>query len=429
MNKLAVVVLRNNLRSIDNAPLLQAQKLYKNIVCIYPLEILDGTYLGFKQCGEYRKEFIRQSLENLCINLDKLNISLYLVSNISKSLALLAQSFEIEIFYEKEVGTQELAFERLLQKYKTQSFFNQTMVEAFSFDYSKSFSHFRKKAQNLQIPKALAQASYQKENIRTFEIQNETLTKGKKRILFFGGEDEAAKRVDYYLSKHLHDYYDTRSLVDGTDISTQLSAYLSVGAISARMVYEKIKQYENKTGTSKSSYWIYFELLWRDFFHLVMLQSKNKLFLKQGLFENAFDFKKKKEDLEIFFQAKTRLDIIDAGVKELTQTGWISNRVRQLLASYFVKNMGLDFRYGAAFFEHYLIDYNPASNYGNWCYQAGVGNDKTYRVFDPIKQSRQYDGAPYVRKWLKREEKLPNFDYQKMSEEVKANIFKYHQGP
>ncbi|PHO16618.1 hypothetical protein CPH92_00850 [Malaciobacter marinus] len=71
-----------------------------------------------------------------------------------------------------------------------------------------------------------------------------------------------------------------------------------------------------------------------------------------------------------------------------------------------MKNLGIDFRIVAAFFESYLIDYNPASNYGNIAYQAFVGNDKTYRVFDVIKQSKQYGGRVYTNKWLNKNQIL-----------------------
>lgn len=127
--------------------------------------------------------------------------------------------------------------------------------------------------------------------------------------------------------------------------------------------------------------------------------------------------------MEQFFSANTGIDIIDAGVVELKTTGFISNRQRQLLASYFVKNLGLDFRYGACFFEEYLLDYSPASNWGNWAYQAGVGNDTKYRVFDPIKQSNMYGGREYIKKVLGKDETLPSFDYKKMAEKVKGEVF------
>ncbi|WP_129502728.1 MULTISPECIES: FAD-binding domain-containing protein [Malaciobacter] len=119
-----------------------------------------------------------------------------------------------------------------------------------------------------------------------------------------------------------------------------------------------------------------------------MYYSKNALFLKKALQDKDYNFKTTKSLINNFINANTCIDIIDASIVELKSTAWLSNRNRQLVASYLIKNLGIDFRIVAAFFESYLIDYNPASNYGNIAYQAFVGNDKTYRVFDVIKQSK-----------------------------------------
>ena len=98
-------------------------------------------------------------------------------------------------------------------------------------------------------------------------------------------------------------------------------------------------------------------------------------------------------------------------------------RNRQLVASYFVKNLGLDWRFGAAFFESFLLDYNPASNYGNWVYQAYVGNDSSYRIFDIQKQSNMYNGDDYINKWLEKPKSKININYEKMIVEVKNEVF------
>lgn len=423
--KLAVVIFRNNLRLRDNKALLSAQKENTNLLCLYPLEILEGFEYGFEKCGSFRKEFIKETLLSLHSDLDQHNISLYCVEDISQTLQKLHNQFDVEIYYAKEVGSQEESFEKKLQCYKHQSFFDQTMLEPFSFEYKKSFSHFRKKAEKLDVLKSCKKIDIQINNIRAFDIHNKKLTKNLRPKVCKGGETNALERVDFYLQNHIHTYYETRSLISAKDHSTMFSPYLSVGSLSPRILHEKLKQYEKELGASKSSYWIYFELLWREFFHQVMLQTPKELFLKKGLQGKSYPFITDQKQLNLFFDANTGVDIIDAGIKQLKTTGWISNRQRQLLASYFVKNLGLDFRYGAAFFEKYLIDYNPASNYGNWSYQAGVGHDKTYRVFDPVLQSKRYDGAKYVQKWLHKEEEHPKFDYKKMAQTVQKQIFQY----
>ena len=429
--KLNIVVFRNNLRIDDNYALFNALENKENVLCLYPLEILEGANLGFKRCGNFRKKLIFQAITQLKESLNEKNIPLYCVKDISSSLKALFSDYSIKIFYEKEVGTQELQFEQKLENFHYESFYKQTMIEAFDIDVSKSFSNFRNKVEKalktnkMQIQKPLEFEIQEQKETLNLKIDDEKLEVLSENLILNGGEKEAFKRVDEYLSKYIHKYFDTRSLVDGFDNSTKFSIYLSIGCISARRVYQKLKEYESKSYESKSSYWIFFELLWRDYFHLIMKQSSNKLFLKTGLMENeSYDFSTNKQKLQEFFDAKTGIDIIDAGVVELKTTGWVSNRLRQLLASYFVKNLGLDFRYGAAFFQEYLLDFSCASNYGNWAYQAGVGNDKKYRVFDPVKQSKVYKGKVYIKKFLNKEETLPSFDYAKMALKVKEEIFK-----
>ena len=156
---------------------------------------------------------------------------------------------------------------------------------------------------------------------------------------------------------------------------------------------------------------------------MVMKYSENKLFLKSGIKEINYNFKKDEKSLKSFFTATTGVDLIDASINELKSSGWISNRNRQIVASYFVKNLGLDWRIGAAFFESLLVDYNPASNYGNWAYQSHVGNDSSYRIFDIERQTQMYNGKDYINKWLNKEKSKENIDYRTMAEVVKKEVF------
>ena len=422
--KLSVIVFRNNLRIDDNLSLQSACESSDRVLALYSLEILEGEAFGFKKCNIFREKFIKESLLNLQKNLLKFGIKLCIVNNIEKSLEKLAKEYELTIHFDEEVGTEEKDFENKLKNYSYKSFFSQTLIDIFDFDYKKSFSAFRKKAEKQNISQAINFMKKKKTvsfdsipiNIPSVQIENPNA------ILFKGGEDEAIKRVDYYLD-FIHEYKTTRNEMSGFDNSTKFSPYLAIGCISPRRVYEKLKRKETETYESNSSYWIYFELLWRDFFHLVMKNSGNRLFLKSGLKEIDFNFKNDEKLLENFLNANTKIDIIDASIIELKTTGWLSNRNRQLVASYFVKNLGLDWRIAASFFESYLLDYNPASNYGNFAYQAHVGNDKTYRIFDPIKQSKMYNGDDYVKKWLGKDRSEAHIDYIKMAEDIKNDVF------
>jgi len=424
MENLAVVIFRNNLRIEDNQSLYNACKKYDYVLGLYSLEILENEVFGFKKCDIFREKLIKESLQNLQKNLLKYDINLSIVNNIDNALKKLASSYNIEVFFDEEVGTEEQNFENKFKKYKHQSTFSQTLIEPFLFDYKKSFTGFRKKAEKQDIKELLPSITKKKSvYFESLEIKVPKVEiKNKHSIVFKGGEDEALKKLENYLPK-IHEYKSTRNEMSGFENSTKFSAYLAIGCISPRKIYWEIKKQEEKTFESDSSYWIYFELLWRDFFHLVMKYSGSKLFLKYGIKGEKFNFRNDKKLLEEFLNANTGVDLIDASIIELKTTGWLSNRNRQIVASYFVKNLGLDWRIGAAFFESLLVDYNPASNYGNWAYQSHVGNDKTYRIFDVKRQSDMYNGTDYINKWLNKDRKNKNINYRKMAEEVKVNVF------
>jgi deoxyribodipyrimidine photo-lyase len=422
--KLAIVLFRNNLRIDDNYCLYNACKNSDFVLGLYSLEVLKGKIYDFEKCNIFRQKFIKESLICLKNNLLKYDINLSIVDDIDKSLEELSKSYEIIIYYDEEVGTQEKAFEKKLQKYKYKSFFSQTMIEPFVFDYKKSFSHFRNKAEKQNINKTLDEISRKKSiDFKSLDIKIPKLKiDNPNAIIFKGGEDEAFVHLQNYLP-NIHSYKTTRNEMSGFENSTKFSSYLAIGCISPRRIYEKIKDQEEKTYESDSSYWIYFELLWRDFFHLVMKYSGNKLFLKSGIREINYNFRIDKNTFDNFFNASLGVDLIDASINELKTTGWLSNRNRQIVASYFIKNLGLDWRVGAAFFESFLVDYNPASNYGNWAYQAHVGNDSSYRIFDIERQTQMYNGNDYIKKWLNKEKSKENIDYKIMTEIVKKEVF------
>jgi deoxyribodipyrimidine photo-lyase len=154
-----------------------------------------------------------------------------------------------------------------------------------------------------------------------------------------------------------------------------------------------------------------------------MDKSNNKLFLAKGLKGKKYKYLHKNEDYYNFFNAKSGVDIIDASIKELLNTGWLSNRNRQLVARYFIKNLGFNWLDIARFLETNLIDYDVSSNYGNCAYQGYVVNDSSYRVFDVIKQSKLYDGENYIKEWLNKKEETPNFNIDLQINIIKINVY------
>jgi deoxyribodipyrimidine photo-lyase len=175
--------------------------------------------------------------------------------------------------------------------------------------------------------------------------------------------------------------------------STQFSPWLACGAISAPMIYAELKRFEVERGANDSTYWMWFELLWRDYFRFLHLQHGKKLYRKQGL--GSVELAKVPDNRQGFkrwCEGRTGEPLVDAGMRELAATGWLSNRMRQVVASYLIYDLGGDWRAGAAWFESQLIDYDIYNNQGNWLYIAGRGTDpRGGRRFNPQMQAQQHD--------------------------------------
>lgn len=224
-------------------------------------------------------------------------------------------------------------------------------------------------------------------------------------IQFKGGETAALNRLNYYFfeTKQLSVYKETRNGMVGADYSSKFSAWLAMGCISPRAIYDQIKKYEKENGANDSTYWLVFELLWRDFFRFMFKKYQTKFFLYTGIQPEKTISKKASESaLSQWINGKTDSDFINANMLELKKTGFMSNRGRQNVASYFCNELQMDWRMGAAYFESQLIDYDVCSNWGNWAYLAGVGNDpRKHRYFNIEKQAKGYDKDGEFRKlWL-----------------------------
>lgn len=195
-----------------------------------------------------------------------------------------------------------------------------------------------------------------------------------------------------YLAQGLaHHYKATRNGLHGTAFSTKLSPWLAWGAISARQAQHALQAWEAEHGASDSSGWVTFELLWREHFRLLHFKHGAKLYRARGLSQlptPAHD----PAAFERWCQGDTGHALVDAGMRELSATGWLSNRLRQVVASFLIHDLCCDWRAGAAWFESRLIDFDVLSNQGNWAYIAGRGTDpRGGRRFDADKQAHEHD--------------------------------------
>jgi deoxyribodipyrimidine photo-lyase len=269
---------------------------------------------------------------------------------------------------------------------------------------------------------------------------------------FKGGETAGRDRLEYVMRAEVaKNYKDTRNGLIGADFSTKLSAYLAQGTLTARQIHEALIGYEDGRvagykdaagfgeGENDGTKAVRNELLWRDYMRLYHKRFGNKLFQVHGLKadnpqyqeggEKRINWKTADESraasdqspdsaairkiIERFNAGTTGMGFIDASQRELMHTGYTSNRARQNVANFLAKHLGIDWRYGAEWYEMLLIDYDVSSNWANWQYVAGVGNDprSESRLFNPVKQAFDYDkDGSYVRTWVPEVSKLQKLE-------------------
>ena len=241
---------------------------------------------------------------------------------------------------------------------------------------------------------------------------------------FDGGSKPGHKRIQHLLSSGaMTRYKDTRNGLLGLDYATKLSAWLALGSITARQVHWQIYDFEEGKndqykgsegygkGENKGTAAVRFELLWRDYMRLCTKKFGPHLFREAGFRQDEnYTWKtpskenpELQEELDRFLQGTTGTGLIDASQRELYLTGYTSNRARQNVASYLSKHLNINWKIGAEWYESLLLDYDLSSNWGNWQYVAGVGNDPRgeARVFNPVKQAYDYDSqGEYVKTWM-----------------------------
>jgi deoxyribodipyrimidine photo-lyase len=215
-----------------------------------------------------------------------------------------------------------------------------------------------------------------------------------------GGETAALAHLQRALP---HSYKATRNGLMGLDYSSKWSPWLATGALSPRTALEALKRFEAQHGASEGSYWLWFELLWRDHFRFMHLRHGRALYRQRGLSQRPEhrDVRHDPAAFERWCAGRTGDAFVDAGMRELAATGFLSNRMRQVVASYLIHDLGCDWRAGAAWFESQLVDFDIYSNQGNWLYIAGRGTDpRGGRRFDIARQAQTYDpDGRYRRLW------------------------------
>ncbi len=401
---------RHDLRLHDNAALLKVVAESHRLLCVYVVDSawFYPTIYQSKPLGAIRWQFICESLYDLQQQLERLGQTLIIrVGRPEKIISELIAAHNIQIIglnyvpatYERHavVHLQKVHYQ---QEWVIGDSFMLFTAAQLPFEVEAlpdSFTPFRERVESivllfpatrpLKLPPAIICNSDVLPRLNLPTLSPYALT-------FKGGETSGLRQLQYYLheTQYVSQYKQTRNGLDGWEFSSKFSPWLAQGCLSVRQIMAELHVYEDQYGVNTSTYWLYFELLWREYFQWLQVRYNSKMYKLHGIRNQDPSLTFDSNTFVAWREGNTDTLFVNAFMRQLKTTGWISNRGRQIVASYLINELGIDWRFGAAWFEEQLIDYDPACNWGNWQYLAGVGTDpRGRRHFNIVKQQREYD--------------------------------------
>jgi len=424
MNKDTILVwFRNDLRVHDNEILWQALAKANKVVPVYIFDprqfvaLADNT----QKTGVIRSKFILDSVHDLKQSLQQIGADLLVTSGYPEEiLPSLAERYQVkEVYHHREVAKEETHVSTLVEEalWKKQlnlrHFIGHTLYhkEDLPFpikDIPDAFATFRKKIERettirptvdtptkIEVPEELEPSE-----VPTLEELGYTADEIAiaNRSPFKGGEREGLKQLNDVLRGASNDLLAGFPVDDGT----LLSPWIALGCLSAHTVYHSVRAAELKGLPKKKAATIVLGLLWRDYYRFMFKKHGNRFFFVNG-FSDVTVVNQQVPGVEFDNWKKGQTDdnFVNAAMKQLNAVGFMPYSARVLAAHYLVNNLGISHLLGAAYFEDKLIDYSPASNYGNWAHVAGVGSSlKDNGVKDVKKIQVQLDASgAYVERW------------------------------
>ncbi len=426
-----LVWFRNDLRIHDNEVLAKALEKGDVLpVYIFDPRVFGETSFGFKKTGPHRARFLVESVKALSLSLKEMGGELLIQqAKPEDRIPELVKKYEIDaVYFHEEVTSEETRIERQLEsklaceihKYWGSTLFH---VDDLVFDKEEIpdvFTRFRKKMETnaqvreeIELPKQRSFLELSEKHaiptLRDLGVDPKEMD-ARAVLPFKGGERRALQRItEYFWDRDLlKEYKYTRNGLLGADYSSKLSPWLANGSVSPRRIYREVKRYEKERKKNQSTYWLIFELMWRDYFRFSAWKYGDQIFKAEGIQQKERHWDMNREAFQKWASGQTGIPFIDANMRELNETGFMSNRGRQNVASFLSQNLNLDWRMGAEYFESLLLDYDPCSNYLNWAYNSTVGHDPRNRYFNILNQANRYDKeGEYVKYWLTELEQVP----------------------
>ncbi|SBS29823.1 Cryptochrome DASH [Marinomonas aquimarina] len=415
---IGVVWFGNDLRTADQVMLWHAMREVDQLICVYcdPLLPQHSALNSLSSPSPKRDRFLRDGLDELALNLQALGQTLWVTQKHAQvALPVLFNELPITHVYRnhhagwyEQQALNQITFDFpdiQIKQFYGLGLFAQSQLPFALAELPDSFSKFRKMMETIEVTAPLPDAA-QLPPMPAFSLPDfspwQVRPAKTEQARFNGGERAALTQLsDYFATDLPSTYKATRNELDGWENSTKFSPWLAQGSISARQIKACLEVYEGDHGANESSYWIFFELLWREYFHWYASRYGKRLFAANGIQQRTTQRSFYPERFRKWCYGNTPYPIVNACMKQLNETGFMSNRGRQLAASCLIYDLGVDWRYGAAYFESQLLDYDVASNWGNWQYIAGVGADpRGGRHFNLEKQTQQYDPEHhFIEKW------------------------------
>ncbi len=401
--KINIFWFRRDLRLEDNTALYNA---LNSDLPVLPLFIFDDNIIDELPQNDARISFIYQSLLALNSEFKKSDSSLYIIKGDPlEAWKKLAESFSIDSVYinkdyEPYAIQRDSMIESFLKKqnirlfrFRDQVIFEEKdIMKQDGNPYTVYTPYSKKWFQNLTESPGLIKAS----NVLNFSnLYKRTFNFPPLNQL---GYIESSKKVRDYNLSVIKDYDKLRDY-PGIDGTSYLSPHLRFGTVSIRKLV-KIALEENHVFLS--------ELIWREFFMQILFNFPRVV---TNNFKPAYDdvpWRNDEKEFEKWCQGETGYPIVDAGMRQLNETGYMHNRVRMVTAGFLCKHLLIDWRWGEAMFAQKLLDYELSSNNGNWQWAAGTGCDAApyFRIFNPLSQQMKYDPHnEYIKKWVPEFEK------------------------
>jgi deoxyribodipyrimidine photo-lyase len=434
----AVAWLRGDLRLLDNPVLARAAKAPDcvPVFCFDPraMGLNSDLHPAWARCpvrkmGPRRARFLLETARSLQRSLRDRGSDLIVLHGRPEELLPALVGKGGSLICAEEVGTEEAAVAaavksavekeggEFVQLWGSQTLFEPTELPFPAARLPEPFTAFRNAVESkkapVRVPKPLPAPKFPRREVQeSFDLADidealkrfgiEPAPPADKGTRFEGGEKAALSRLEAFAENGLATYKQTRDGFIGEYYSSKLSPWLAVGAISPRTIYHRVCEYEEKHGETVDTYWLGFELKWRDFFRFFALKHGKELFRVAGPARQNWAWEQDAGKFQAWCEGRTGVPFVDANMRELAQTGFMSNRGRQNVASFLTQDLGLDWRWGAMWFEHALLDHDVASNYGNWASAAGVAmRGQRVNKFNMAKQASQYDkDAQFIKTWV-----------------------------